>query len=136
KNRIYNFLRERPGKQFSDSEIQRALQIGYHSQVNTGCRQLAGEGKITRREIGGTFKNYYQNGLEPDHPEPPEDAPPDPGFSLERDLESFIFEDIDSVEDGLKPYRGESGRQYTVESRARARALLAFIRLERIGAGG
>ena len=119
KDRIYNFLRERQGKRFSDSEIQRALGIGYHSQVNTACRQLAGEGKTIRREIGGTLMNYYQEGLEPIPPEPPIEPPIEPSeisISLERDLEAFIFENIESVEEGLKPYRGESGRQYTVES--------------------
>lgn len=63
--------------------------------------------------------NYYQEGLEPIPPEPPIEPPIEPGeisISLEKDLEAFIFENIESVEEGLKPYRGESGRQYTVES--------------------
>jgi len=119
KDRIYNFLRERPSKRFSDSEIRKTLGIKHHSQVNERCRQLAGEGKIIRREIGGRLMNYYQEGLEPISPEPSIEPPIDPGeisISLERDLEAFIFENIESVEEGLKPYRGESGRQYTVES--------------------
>jgi hypothetical protein len=37
-------------------------------------------------------------------------------ISLERDLETFIFENIASVENGLTPYEGKAGRQYSVES--------------------
>ena len=119
KDRIFSFLRERPGKQFSDSEIRKALGINTHQQVNSRCRRLAREGKIIRREIGGRLMNYYQEGLEPIPPEPPIEPPIKPGeisISFKRDLEAFIFENIESIEEGLKPYRGESGRQYTVES--------------------
>ena len=37
-------------------------------------------------------------------------------ISLEGDLETFILKDIGSIEEGLHPYRGESGRQFSVES--------------------
>ena len=65
---------------------------------------------------GGQSQRFMPNQIPP---EPQEEVPIDLGeisISLERDLEAFIFQNIDSVEDGLKPYRGESGRQYTVES--------------------
>lgn len=120
-DKIYKFLVERPGEKFNDGEIQKQLGIKNRAQVNSRCRQLEREGKIMRRKIGGIFMNYYQVGLEPISPEPPIEPPIEPAraqisISLERDLEAFIFENIDSVEDGLKPYRGESGRQYTVKS--------------------
>jgi len=124
KDRIYLFLRESPDKWFSDSEIRRALEIKHHSQVNSRCRQLAGEGKIIRRKIGGRLMNSYREELGEPPPEPitlspPEEQPTEPGsisISLESDLEEFIFENLGSVEEGLKPYRGKSGRQYTVQS--------------------
>lgn len=119
-DRIYNFLRERPSERFDDGEIQKELGIKNRAQVNSRCRQLASEGKIMRRKIGGRFMNYFQEGMEETLNEyTQKETPSEPSeisISLERDLETFIFENIDSVEDGLKPYRGESGRQYTVES--------------------
>ena len=118
-DKIYSFLVERPGEKFDDGEIQKHLGIKNRAQVNSRCRQLASEGKIMRSEIGGRLMNYYQDGLEPIPPGPHEDALIDLGkisISLEKDLEAFIFQNIDSVEDGLTSYRGESGRQYTVES--------------------
>jgi hypothetical protein len=37
-------------------------------------------------------------------------------ISLEGDLETFILKDITSIEEGLSPYQGGSGRQFSVES--------------------
>lgn len=37
-------------------------------------------------------------------------------LSLERDLESFIFQNLSSMENGLNPYEGSLGRQYSVKS--------------------
>jgi RecB family endonuclease NucS len=37
-------------------------------------------------------------------------------ISLEGDLETFILKDLTSIEEGLHPYRGESGQQFSVES--------------------
>ena len=68
KDRIYIFLKERPGERFSDSEIRRALGIKYHQQVNERCRALADEGKIMRRRIDGILKNSYQGGEFPEEP--------------------------------------------------------------------
>lgn len=120
RDRIYNFLRERPGERFDDGEIQKELGIKNRPQVNSRCRQLASEGKIMRRKIGGRLMNYFQEGMEETLNEYTQkettSEPSEISISLERDLETFIFENIDSVEEGLKPYRGESGRQYTVES--------------------
>jgi RecB family endonuclease NucS len=118
--RIYAFLREKPGEWFDDGEIQKELGIKNRAQVNSRCRQLADKGRIVRSRIGGRLKNSYEEReevipIEPTQTEPLT-KPNEISISLERDLETFIFENIDSVEGGLKPYRGESGRQYTVES--------------------
>jgi hypothetical protein len=40
----------------------------------------------------------------------------DARICLEGDLETFIFEKIDSLEDGLTLYKGKSGRQYSSQS--------------------
>lgn len=37
-------------------------------------------------------------------------------ISLEGDLESFIVKDLTSVEDGLSPYQGDRGEQFSVDS--------------------
>ena len=119
KDRMLDFLKERPGEWFDDGEIQRALGIKNRAQVNSRCRQLANEGKILRSSISGRLKNSYPKELDKPPEPPPPGLPPDiveTSISLERDLEEFIFENISSVEEGLKPYKGESGRQYTVES--------------------
>ena len=118
-DRMLNFLMDRAGEWFDDGEIQKALGIKNRAQVNSRCRRLADEGKILRRRIGGRLKNSYQEGLEVPSTEPPIEPPTESGeisISLERDLEAFIFENIDSLEEGLEPYKGEGGRQYPVES--------------------
>lgn len=112
-DRILDFLCERRGEWFDDEEIRRAVGIKHHAQVNSRCRQLAEEGKITRRKISGKLKNICQEELVSSDYHPKEI---DSSISLERDLEAFIFEKINTLEDGLKPYKGKSGRQYTVES--------------------
>ena len=119
-DRIYNFLKERPDKLFDDGDIQKELGISNRAQVNSRCRQLASEGKIMRRKIGGRLMNSFQEEMEEtlnEHTQKEtQSEPSEISISLERDLEAFIFEEIDSVEYGLKPYKGEKGRQYTVES--------------------
>jgi len=37
-------------------------------------------------------------------------------ISLESDLETFILKDLTSVEDGLSPYQGDLGEQFSVDS--------------------
>lgn len=44
----------------TDTEIEKALGVKHHAQVNQRCRQLAASGLIERREIGtNRFRNFY-----------------------------------------------------------------------------
>jgi len=54
----------------------------------------------------------YESIFEVSPPEGPDEAT----ISLERDLENFLFAKLDSLEKGLKTYKGETGRQFHVGS--------------------
>ena len=47
---------------------------------------------------------------------PPEYVPGEATLSLERDLENFLLAKLDSLEKGLKTFKGETGRQFQVKS--------------------
>jgi len=49
-------------------------------------------------------------------PPPSEYVPDEATISLERDLENFLLAKLDSLEKGLKTYKGETGRQFQVGS--------------------
>ncbi len=59
KDRILAYLQTRPDGA-DDGEIERALGVRYHSQVNSRCRDLEAEGLIERRKVGRTIRNFYR----------------------------------------------------------------------------
>lgn len=59
KDRILAYLQNRPDGA-DDGEIERALGVRYHSQVNSRCRDLEAEGIIERRKIGRTIRNFHR----------------------------------------------------------------------------
>jgi hypothetical protein len=59
KDRILAYLQTRPDGA-DDGEIERALGVRYHSQVNSRCRELEAEGIIERRKAGRTLRNFYR----------------------------------------------------------------------------
>ena len=64
KDRILAYLQTCPDGA-DDGEIERALGVRYHSQVNSRCRELEAEGLIERRKTGRTLRNFYCASLSP-----------------------------------------------------------------------
>jgi len=64
KDRILAYLQTCPDGA-DDGEIERALSVRYHSQVNSRCRELEAEGLIERRKTGRTLRNFYCASLSP-----------------------------------------------------------------------
>lgn len=59
KDRILAYLQNRPDGA-DDGEIERALGVRYHSQVNSRCHELEAQGIIERRKSGRTLRNFYR----------------------------------------------------------------------------
>jgi len=59
RDRILTFLAGLP-EGATDTDIERALAVKHHAQVNQRCRQLADERLIERPVVGlGRYRNYH-----------------------------------------------------------------------------
>lgn len=66
--------------------------------------------------ITGITSNDYESIFEISEALPPEFVPEEATLSLERDLENFLLAKLAVLENGLKTYEGETGRQFQVTS--------------------
>ena len=57
RERILEYLSQHP-EGASDGELTSELNIKYHAQTNSRCRELVEEGLVERRQVGGTLRNY------------------------------------------------------------------------------
>lgn len=104
KDRILAYLQTRPDGA-DDGEIERALGVRYHAQVNSRCRELAAAGLLQRRKVGRTFRNFLTSGAEAEHAPSPaqavqatppadkqggEDAPSDHPWHWEGNVQSAV----------------------------------------------
>lgn len=72
---ILRYLADHP-EGATDSELTAALNLKYHQQANSRCRELAAQGQIERRPVEGTIRNFLV-GTAP-VPPPPRAAAPGP----------------------------------------------------------
>ena len=73
KDRIVAYLQSRPDGA-DDGEIELALGVRYHAQVNSRCRELAEAGLIQRRRVGRTLRNFLPAGAVAEHATSPSHA--------------------------------------------------------------
>lgn len=57
RDRILDYLSRHP-EGATDSELTAALGLKRHQQANSCCRELAAQGRIARRSVGGTLRNF------------------------------------------------------------------------------
>ena len=78
RDRILEYLADHP-EGVDDDELARALDLRARQQANSRCRQLAAEGLVERRRIGGKIHNFLIASVRafapPVPPEPVEDRP-------------------------------------------------------------
>jgi hypothetical protein len=78
RDRILEYLADHP-EGVDDDELARALDLRARQQANSRCRQLAAEGLVERRRVGGKIHNFLiapeRTLAPPVPPEPVEDRP-------------------------------------------------------------
>lgn len=70
RDRIVDYLSRHP-EGADDDELAIALNLRHRQQANSRCRQLAQEGRIERKIIGGKIRNFSTNSNVLDHSRSP-----------------------------------------------------------------